>query len=136
MPRLCPWADEGTYLVLENFGRLGCVWRETDTESAERETLIRHLIRGEYNNPVRIVAFNIAEGWCRGIGLGRVLLLKREARTDLVRVPEFYLLSARHRLLLSARHRMGRPKPAATIHKRQIMPSTSHTFGGRRPLGD
>src|ERR1700752_5183929 len=53
-------ADQDTYLVMDDFGRLGCAWRETDTESADRETLIRHLIKGEYNNPVRIVAFNIS----------------------------------------------------------------------------
>jgi hypothetical protein len=56
-------ADEETYLVLDDFGRIGCSWRETHAESADRETLIRHLLTGEYNNPVRIVAFNTAEGW-------------------------------------------------------------------------
>ena len=42
-------ADQDTYLVMDDFGRLGCAWRETDTETADRETLIRHLIKGEYN---------------------------------------------------------------------------------------
>jgi hypothetical protein len=60
-------ADEDTYLVLDDFGRLGCAWRETAVESADRDTLIRHLLKGEYNNPVRIVAFNAAEGWCRDV---------------------------------------------------------------------
>jgi len=43
-------------------GRLGCAWRETDLESANRDTLIRHPLKGEYNNPLRIVVFNAAEG--------------------------------------------------------------------------
>jgi hypothetical protein len=59
--------DEDTYLVLDDFGRLGCAWRETDVESANRETLVRHLLKGEYNNPLRVVVFNIAEGWCRDV---------------------------------------------------------------------
>jgi hypothetical protein len=61
-------ADQDTYLVLDDFGgRLGCSWRETDADSAERETLIRELLNGQYSNPVRIVAFNTAERWSRDV---------------------------------------------------------------------
>ena len=58
-------ANQDTYLVLDDFGRMGCSWRETDAESADRETLIRDLVEGQYSHPVRIVAFNTAEGWSR-----------------------------------------------------------------------
>ena len=38
-------AERDTYLVLDDFGgRLGCAWRETDAESADRATLIRDLL--------------------------------------------------------------------------------------------
>lgn len=60
-------ADQDTYLVLEDFGRIGCAWRETDAESADRETLIRDLLDGRYSKPARIVAFNTAEGWARDV---------------------------------------------------------------------
>ena len=61
-------ADQDTYLVLDDFGgRLGCSWRDTDADSADRETLIRELLNGQYSNPVRIVAFNTAEGWSRDV---------------------------------------------------------------------
>ena len=60
-------ADQDTYLVLDNFGRVGCSWRETDAERADRNTLIRELVDGQYSNPVRIVAFNTAEGWSRDV---------------------------------------------------------------------
>ena len=61
-------ADQDTYLVLDDFGgRLGCAWRETDADSADRETLIRDLVEGQYSHPVRIVAFNTAEGWSRDV---------------------------------------------------------------------
>ena len=36
-------------------------------DSADRETLIRDLVNGEYSNPVRIVVFNSVEGWCRDV---------------------------------------------------------------------
>ncbi len=53
--------------LLEDFGpHLGRGWRETDAERADRESLIRDLVAGEYR-PVRIVAFNIAEDWCRDV---------------------------------------------------------------------
>jgi hypothetical protein len=32
-------------------------------------TLVRNLLGGQYENPVRIVAFNIAEGWSRDVTL-------------------------------------------------------------------
>jgi hypothetical protein len=39
-------ANQDTYLVLDDFGRMGCSWRETAAESADRETLIRDLVEG------------------------------------------------------------------------------------------
>jgi hypothetical protein len=62
-------ADQDTYLVLEDFGGIGCSWRETDAEDADRETLIRDLVDGQYRHPVRIVCFNSVEGWCRDVTL-------------------------------------------------------------------
>ncbi len=60
--------EQDTYLVLDDFGgTLGCSWRETDEDAADRETVVRDLLAGEYNSPVRIVAFNIAEGWSRDV---------------------------------------------------------------------
>ena len=58
--------DRDVYLVLDDFGsRLGRSWRETDEADTDRATLIRHLLEGQYSPPVRIVAFNTAEGWSR-----------------------------------------------------------------------
>ena len=60
--------DQDVYLVLDQFGRsLGRAWRETDEEDTDFETLIRHLIEGQCSNPVRVVAFNTAEGWSRDV---------------------------------------------------------------------
>ena len=59
--------ERDIYLVLEDFGRLGRAWRETEENATDRETLILNLLSGEYKNPVGIVAFNSAEGWCRDV---------------------------------------------------------------------
>jgi hypothetical protein len=61
-------ADQDIYLVLDDFGAwLGRVWSETDEEDTDRETLIRDLMDGQYSHPVRIVAFNTAQGWSRDV---------------------------------------------------------------------
>jgi len=58
--------DREIYIVLDDFGgRLGRAWRETDEDATDRDTLIRDLVSGDYSRPVRIVAFNTAEGWSR-----------------------------------------------------------------------
>ena len=58
--------DQDVYLLLDQFGgRLGRAWRETDEEDTDFDTIIRDLLEGQYNNPVRVVAFNTAEGWSR-----------------------------------------------------------------------
>ena len=42
--------EQDTYLVLDDFGRLGRSWRETDEDATGRETLIRDPVEGEFNN--------------------------------------------------------------------------------------
>jgi hypothetical protein len=60
--------DRDIYLVLDDFGgRLGRAWSETGEKHTDRETLITDLMTGQYSNPVRVVAFNTAEGWSRDV---------------------------------------------------------------------
>src|ERR1700676_4292527 len=60
-------ADRDTYVVLNDFGRLGRAWCEADEQGTDRKTLIRRLMEDQYSHPGRIVAFNTAEGWSRNI---------------------------------------------------------------------
>ena len=53
--------DQTVYLVAEDFGRLGRAWRESDYEATDLETVIEDLLSGQYNNPIRVVAFNTDE---------------------------------------------------------------------------
>jgi len=59
--------EQDTYIVLDDFGSLGRAWRETDEAGANRAMLVRNLLDGQYENPVRIVAFNSTEGWSRDV---------------------------------------------------------------------
>jgi hypothetical protein len=68
-PSLVP-NDEGdldVYLVVDDFGRNGRCYRETDVEDTDWETVIGDLLGGQYNNPVRVIAFNAAERWSRDV---------------------------------------------------------------------
>jgi hypothetical protein len=66
-PSIVPGADRDTYFVLDNFGRQGLAWPETDVEDTDLETVITDLLEGQYRNPVRVIGFNIAEGWVRDV---------------------------------------------------------------------
>ena len=67
-PSIVPEAvDQDIHLVLDDFGALGRSWRETDEAEIDRETVIVSLLDGQYANPVRVIAFNTAEGWSRDV---------------------------------------------------------------------
>jgi hypothetical protein len=34
---------------------------------ADRETIIRNFLSGQYSRPLRVVAFNVDEHWCREV---------------------------------------------------------------------
>src|ERR1700761_6969438 len=59
--------DQNVYIVVDDFGRNGQSYRETDVEHAGLETTIANLMTGEYRNPIRVVAFNIAERWSEDV---------------------------------------------------------------------
>jgi hypothetical protein len=58
---------ENVYLVEDYFGRKGCVWREADSEGTDLETVIADLMSGQYHDPRRVIAFNIAERWSEDV---------------------------------------------------------------------
>jgi hypothetical protein len=63
-----PGNDQDVYLVLDEFGgRIGQAWRETGAEAARLETVIADMLDGQYSSPVRVIAFNTAEGWSRDV---------------------------------------------------------------------
>jgi hypothetical protein len=67
VPKLNEHKDRDIYLVLDTFGDIGLAWRETGEADTQRAALVRDLLEGQYEDPVRIVAFNTAEGWSRDV---------------------------------------------------------------------
>jgi hypothetical protein len=65
--------DQTVYLVLDDFGRLGRAWRETDAERSDLETVVTDLMTAQYRDPVTVVAFNLAERWADSEGIASEL---------------------------------------------------------------
>ena len=58
-PSIVPNADDqNVYIVVDDFGRNGRAYRETDVERADLEAVIMDMLEGQYQNPVRVVGFN------------------------------------------------------------------------------
>ena len=65
-PSIVP-GDPDVYLVLDDLGKLGRVWREVDAETTDYETVISDLLTGQYKSPVRVISFNLEERWARDV---------------------------------------------------------------------
>jgi hypothetical protein len=69
--------DQNVYLVVEDFGQVGRVYREADVEATDLETVINDLVAGQYANPIRVVAFNTAEHWADDVSRGIAREIRR-----------------------------------------------------------
>ena len=66
-PKIVPYgADQTVYLVVDRFGK-GSVYRETEIERTDLETVITDILTGQFNDPVRIIAFNTLEHWSNDV---------------------------------------------------------------------
>lgn len=61
--------DQNVYLVVDDFGQSGRVFREADVEANDLETVISDLVAGQFSKPIRIVAFNTAEHWADDVSV-------------------------------------------------------------------
>jgi hypothetical protein len=59
--------DQTVYIVLNDFGQLGRAYCEASEDRSDLETTISDLIAGQYDNPVRVIAFNAAERWSEDV---------------------------------------------------------------------
>jgi hypothetical protein len=79
--------DQNVYLVVDDLGRLGRVYREADVETTDLEAVILDLLEGQYKDPVRVVAFNSAEGWSQDVSADIAQELRRRCDLQLRDVP-------------------------------------------------
>lgn len=79
--------DQNVYLVMDDLGRLGRVWREADDSAAELEAIILDLLAGQYKSPIRVVAFNTAEHWSQDVSADVAHELRRRCDLRQVDIP-------------------------------------------------
>lgn len=79
--------DQTVYLVAEDFGKLGRAWREAEYDATDLETIIQDLLSGQYNNPIRIVAFNTEERWSEDVSEDVAQELRRRCDLQLRDLP-------------------------------------------------
>jgi hypothetical protein len=97
-PSLAPSFDTDTYLVLDGIAH-SRVYSETEEIDADRTAVMLDIADGQYNQPLRVVAFNTGEGWSRDVteDIAREMLdaavrsgqpLTRSARSFIERVTD------------------------------------------------
>ena len=87
-PGIVPFgADETAYLVVDSFSN-GTVYRETEIENADLETVISDLLTGQYNRPLRVIAFNTLEHWSDDVSSDVAAEIQTRCDIEGVPVPE------------------------------------------------
>jgi hypothetical protein len=88
-PKIVPYgADQTVYLVIDRFGELGSAYRETEVERTDVETIIGDLISGQFNDPIRVVAFNTLEHWSQDVSEDIAREIQIRCDIEGVAVPE------------------------------------------------
>jgi hypothetical protein len=78
-----PGFDVTVYIVLNYFGsRLGRAYCETGEDETDESTTIENILSGQYSHPLRVVAFNTAEGWARDATEDIARAVLRRANTE------------------------------------------------------
>jgi hypothetical protein len=88
-PKFVPYgADQTVYLVVDSFSPSGTVYRETEVERTDFETIIADFLTGQFNNPVRVIAFNTLEHWSDDVSEAIAIEIQTRCDIEGVSVPE------------------------------------------------
>ena len=82
---------------------MGCAWRETNVEDTDLEAVIQDLLEGQYSNPVRVVGFNLSEGWVRDVSEEIALRLCQRCADEDRELPD-----SLHQLVENGSQNLGR----------------------------
>jgi hypothetical protein len=89
LPALVPFgADQTVYLAVDRFGASGSFYRETEVERSDLETIIGDLMSGQFNDPVRVFAFNTLEHWSKDVPEDIAAEIQTRCDIDGAPVPE------------------------------------------------
>jgi hypothetical protein len=80
-------ADQTLYLVVDGFGD-GATRRELEIERANLEATICELMLGQFNDPLRVIAFNTLEHWSEDVSVKIALEIQSRCDMDGRDLPE------------------------------------------------
>jgi hypothetical protein len=80
-------ADQTLYLVVDGFGD-GATRRELEIERANLEATICELMLGQFNDPLRVIAFNTLEHWSEDVSVEIALEIQSRCDMDGRDLPE------------------------------------------------
>jgi hypothetical protein len=88
-PKLVPYgADQTVYLVVDSFSASGIGYRETEVERTDVETIIADFLTGQFNDPVRVIAFNTLEHWSDDVSEAIAIEIQTRCDIESGSVPE------------------------------------------------
>jgi len=73
--------------VVDRF-KSGSVYRETEVERTDLETILSDFLTGQFNDPVRVIAFNTLEHWSDDVSSDIAAEIQTRCDIDGVEVPE------------------------------------------------
>jgi hypothetical protein len=84
-PPIVPYgADETVYAVVDSLG----AGSEAETERADLDAVISDLLSGQFNCPIRVVAFNTLEHWTADVSREVAAEIQSQCDMDGLPVPE------------------------------------------------
>jgi hypothetical protein len=88
-------ADQTVYRVIDSFRSKGSVCREIEVERTDIEAIIADLWSGQFNDPIRIVAFNTLEHWAEDVSEEVANEIRTRYHIEGISVPEHIGTSSR-----------------------------------------
>jgi hypothetical protein len=88
-PIIVPYgADQTSYLVVDRLHAGGAVEPEAELERTDLATIIDELMSGQFNDPVRVIAFNTLEHWASDVSAEVAAEIQTRCDIDGEPVPE------------------------------------------------
>jgi hypothetical protein len=81
-------ADQTLYIVVDSLSARASGYREIEIERTDLESIISDLLIGQFNDPVRIIAFNTLEHWVEDVSNKVAEELQSSCDIECVPVPE------------------------------------------------
>ena len=88
-PGFVPYgADQTIYLVVDRLSARRAEDREIEVERSDLETIIDDLMSGQFNDPVRVIAFNTLEHWLNDMSADVAAEIQTRCDIDGEPIPE------------------------------------------------